>query len=71
MKHKTGSWVIVTARTCEGPEVELKGKIVEATRDYAIAECWRKEGPIRFTMSDDTAGAVFFRKAQRSDFRRR
>lgn len=71
MKYKVGNWVIVTKRICEGPDVEMKGKIVEATRDYAVAECWSAEGPIRFTMSEDTASIVSFRRANHSDFRRR
>ena len=71
MKHKVGSWVIVTKRLMDGPELEMKGKIIEATRDYAVAECWFQGQKLRVTMSDDTQGIVFFRKAQHSDFRRR
>ena len=71
MKYKVGNWVIVTKRLMEGPEIELKGKIIEATPDYAVAECWTAGQKIRFTLSEDTASIVFFRKAQHSDFRRR
>lgn len=62
---------MVTARRMDGPDIELRGKVVAATPDFAIAECWTANGPIRFTMSDDTAGSVFFRRANRNDFRRR
>ena len=71
MKFRIGNWVIVTRRRMEGPDLELKGKVIEATPDYAVAECWFQGEKIRFTMSDDTQGLVHFRKAKHSDFRRR
>lgn len=71
MKFRVGNWVIVTKRRFDGPDIELKGKVIEATRDYAVAECWSQGSKVRFVMSEDTAGSVFFRKAQHSDFRRR
>ena len=67
MKYKVGNWVIVTKRLMDGPEVEMKGKVVEATRDYAVAECWYQGQVLKVTMSEDTQGIVFFR---RMDFRR-
>ena len=71
MKFRIGNWVIVTVRREGGSDLELKGKVVEATRDYAVAECWTQGQKMRFVMSDDTFGHIFFRKAQHSDFGRR
>ena len=71
MKFKVGTWVMVTRRSCGGPDLETLGKIVAATRDYAVAECWTRGQKIRFTLSEDTEGIVFFRRAQHSDFKRR
>lgn len=71
MKYGTGTWVEVTVRREGGPDLVLRGKVVEATRDYAVAECRTPHGPKRFTFSDDTTGYVSFRRLQPSDFRRR
>jgi hypothetical protein len=71
MKFNKGNWVIVTKRYQDGSQVEHRGKVIEATRDYAVAECWTSNGVQRFTLSDDTASIVFFRRAAGSDFRRR
>ena len=66
MKFKAGAWVEVTVRRMEGPDLVTRGKVIEATRDYAIADC----AGTRFTMSDDTFGYVFFRKLTGADWAR-
>jgi hypothetical protein len=71
MKFSTGHWVEVTVRRMEGPEVVLVGKVVEATPDYAVAECRTADGPRRFVMSEDTFGHVFFRRMNQTDWQRR
>lgn len=64
MRFNVGNWVEVTVRRFEGPELVRVGKIVEATRDYAIADC----GGVRFTLSDDTQGYVWFRRMTGADW---
>lgn len=76
LKFQTGDWVIVTLRNPGRPERELKGKIVEADRDHAVAECWTREGTKRFTFSEDTdllglTVGVSFRRATGADFKKR
>lgn len=71
LRYPVGAWVKVHARRFDSPDIVLVGKVVEATRDYAIAECRTPEGSVRFTMSEDTASAVSFSRMQPSDFRRR
>ena len=71
MKYNTGNWVEVTVRREGAPESAFRGKIIEATPDYAVAECRTPSGLMRFTMSDDTFGHIWFRRLQGSDFRRR
>jgi hypothetical protein len=67
MRFSVGNWVEVTIRRMDGPELVKVGKVVEATRDYAVADC----GGTRFTMSDDTQGYVFFRRMTGVDWARR
>jgi hypothetical protein len=64
MKHKKGDWVKVTLRRLDGPDAQWTGKIIEATRDYAVAECRTSSGPQTFVASEDTFGQVFFEKKQ-------
>jgi hypothetical protein len=76
LKFETGDWVIVTERNPGQPDRELKGKIVTADRDHAVAECWTRTGTRRFTFSDDTdclgiTVGVTFRRATSADFPRR
>lgn len=68
MKFNVGNWVEVTVRRFDGPDLQRVGKIVEATRDYAVAECRTEDGPIRFTMSE---GYVHFRRMTNADWQRR
>jgi hypothetical protein len=62
---------MVTRHRLDGPDAELVGRIIEATPDYAVAECRTPAGPIRVTMSDDTASIVFFRKLTQRDWQSR
>ena len=67
MKFNVGNWVEVTVHRLDGPDLVSRGKVVEATRDYATADC----AGSRFTMSDDTQGYVFMRKLTSADWKRR
>ena len=67
MKFNEGTWVEVTVRREGAPDVQKVGKVVEATRDYAVADC----GGMRFTYSDDTFGHVHFRSMTRNDWANR
>lgn len=72
LRFPVGCWVDVTVRRWGGPDLVMRGKVVEATRDYAIAECRKRDGgTIRFTSSEDTELSVSFRKLQGADFRQR
>ena len=68
MKFNVGDWVIVTRRRFEGHDVELVGKVVEATRDYAVAECRTADGPVRFTSSEDTFAITSMRRMTGRDW---
>jgi hypothetical protein len=67
MKFSVGNWVEVTVTRLDGPTLVKIGKIVEATRDYAVADC----AGTRFTFCDDTQSYVFFRRMTGADFARR
>ena len=75
MKYKVGDWVVVTRRREGTPDMEMLGKIIKATPDFAIAESWLtidgERKMIRSTMSAATELMISFRKAKNSDFRRR
>ena len=71
MKFNTGTWVEVTRRYEGRGDEKFVGKVIEATPDYAVAECRTASGPVRFTMSDDTFGIVSFRRMNNNDWRRR
>jgi hypothetical protein len=67
MKFNVGNWVEVTITRLDGPENVMVGKIIEATPDYAVADCRGH----RFVYSDDTRGHVFFRRMTGADWQRR
>lgn len=71
MKFNTGNWVIVNRRREGAPDMELIGKVIEATRDYAVAECRTSNGPVRFTYSEDTTLTTSFRRMTNNDWRNR
>ena len=71
MKFPRGAWVEVTVRRLDGPDVQRVGRVVEATSEYAVAECRTAEGSVRFTFSEDTFGYVFFRRLTQADWQRR
>jgi hypothetical protein len=71
MKFKVGHWVIVTKRRLDGPDMEMVGKVIEATPDYAVAQCGRGDQAMTVTLSEDTASIVFFRRMTQRDWNRR
>jgi hypothetical protein len=71
MKFNVGNWVEVTRQRVGGPDVQLVGKVIEATRDYAVAECRTSEGTVRFTYSEDTALTTSFRRMTNNDWQNR
>jgi hypothetical protein len=75
MQHRTKKfelrdWVEVTAHREGGPDLQLIGRIVETTRDYAIAECRTRDGSLRFKWDGDIRG-VNFRRMNNNDWAKR
>ena len=67
MKFNIGNWVEVTVTRLDGPAFVGIGKIVEATRDYAVADVRGS----RFTFCEATTGYVFFRRMTQADWAKR
>jgi hypothetical protein len=68
MKFETGEWVRITRRRLDGPDLECLGKVVEASRDSVTAEALLQGRMIRFTMSSDTEGLVWFSLMTQKDW---
>lgn len=71
MKFNVGNWVEVTRRYEGRGDMQFVGKVIEATPDYAVAECRTAEGTVRFTYSDDTFDTTWFRRMTNNDWRNR
>lgn len=70
MKHPVGQWVEVTAHREGAPDLVLRGRIVEATSDYALAECRTPSGTVRFVYDAGSAGHLYFRNLTGRDWAR-
>jgi hypothetical protein len=71
VRYSVGNWVEVTRRREGGPDVVLRGKVVEATPDLVVVSCRTSEGEHRVYWRGDDTPHIWLRRLTGRDFARR
>lgn len=71
MKFQPGHWVEVTRQRVGGPDVKLRGKVVEASPDHVVVACRTAEGEHRVYWRGDDTPHITLRRLTGRDFARR